>query len=535
MQKRTLAGYVAVGILSLVLLMPVFSSAQKSKYEKRAVKDSRETCYNCHYQIKSLKEGSRHAALSCQTCHGGTGEHLQSFQNKPVTTIDQALCGKCHSDQYQSFTKVNYQAQARKEKGVPSGRSPKQEKLLAPHGFTKEHNEPRAHMFMVTDQFVVDRFAGGRFQYKKGLWGIDQTGKTWDVLYDTGRDLPETAKAGNATCIQCKTSDHILQWKYMGDKDQKAKWERGSDIIAISKATQNSMGCIHCHDAHGAAPRVIRDALIDAIDRDGAKTFAKNGKTDLNIIDFRGFRKIGVMSKTDSRMMCAQCHVEYACNSGFEFDSGKKVGYDDRRTNLFPLKSAKDLLAYYKKVNFYDFRHAVTGARLVKLQHPEAETYWGSVHDRAGVQCHQCHMPKVKTKAGKPFTNHGVIRPIASVKAACIGCHPGTTVEQKHYQIETVQNYIRGKMRKSEYWIGKLIDTYAAAQRAGVPESALAEARLQHEEAHVLWEWWTAENSDGWHNPELARDSLTASIMASKKGIDVLTKAMDSRTAEAKK
>ncbi|MRR16777.1 MAG: ammonia-forming cytochrome c nitrite reductase subunit c552 [Deltaproteobacteria bacterium] len=523
MRKRN-TGYVVFSVVFIFLLVSAVYTAQNASGQNGA-KPSGETCYKCHPQIKSLKEGSRHAALPCDMCHSGLSGHLQSFQQRPVTAIDQAVCGKCHGNQAESLMRINYQAQARKEKGTPAGRSPLQEKLLAPHGFTKEHNEPRAHVFMVTDQFAVDRFIGGRFQYKKGFAGINQTGKAWDVLYDTSKELPETAKAGNATCIKCKTSDHILQWKYMGDKDPKAKWDRGSDILAFAKATQNPMGCIHCHDAHGAAPRVVRDALIDAIDQDGAKIFARGGKTDLKVIDFRGFRKIGVMSKTDSRMMCAQCHVEYACNAGFEFDTGKKIGYDDRRTNHYPLKNANDILAHYKKLNFYDFKHAVTGARLVKLQHPEAETYWGSVHDRAGIQCHQCHMPQAKDKLGRTYTNHGVIRPIHAIKEACLGCHPNFTEKEKHYQIEAAQNYIKGKMRKAEYWLAKLIDAYEAAQRAGVPEAALAEARERHEEAHVLWEWWTAENSDGWHNPDLARESLTASVIASKKGIEALSKA----------
>src|SRR5512145_451802 len=301
MHKRN-PGCVVFSVMLIFLVVSAVSAAQNGG-KKNVAQDSKDTCYRCHFQIKSLKEGSRHAALSCEMCHSGVKEHLQSFQNKPVTAIDQAVCGNCHGNQAESLMRINYSAQARKEKGMPAGRSPLQEKLLAPHGFTKEHNEPRAHVFMVTDQFAVDRFIGGRFQYKKGFAGINQTGKSWDVLYDTGNELPETSKAVNASCIKCKTSDHILQWKYMGDKDPKARWDRGSDIFAFSKATQNPMGCIQCHDAHGAAPRVIRDALIDAIDKDGAKTFAVNGKTDMKVIDFRGFRKIGVMSKTDSRMM----------------------------------------------------------------------------------------------------------------------------------------------------------------------------------------------------------------------------------------
>jgi formate-dependent nitrite reductase cytochrome c552 subunit len=408
-----------------------------------------------------------------------------------------------------------------------------QDNLLAGHGFTFEHNEPRGHAFMLIDQFAVDRFQGGRFQFKEGWKGVDMTGKAWDVLIDTGKRLPETAMAGNPTCIQCKTSDHVLKWKFMGDKG--GKWDRTSDIVAMAKDTQNPVGCIHCHDPHGAQPRVVRDALIQAIGKDPAQNiFARGGKTDLKEIDFRDFRKIGVMQKTDSRLMCAQCHVEYACNAGTQWSDGKRVGYDDRRTNDFPLKNAKQLLEYYRKLDFYDFKHAITGARLIKLQHPEAETYAGSIHDRAGVQCHQCHMPRQKGKDGKAFSSHGVIRPRNHVKEACLGCHPKSTVEQKLYQIEAVQNYTKGKMRKAEYWLGQLIDAYATAQRAGVAEDVLAKAREKHEEAHVLWEYWTAENSDGFHNPDLARDSLTASISASKEGVALLNKAIEEKTAAAK-
>lgn len=113
------------------------------------------------------------------------------------------------------------------------------------------------------------------------------------------------------------------------------------------------------------------------------------------------------------------------------------------------------------------------------------------------------------------------------MKEACLGCHPKSTVEQKSYQIEGTRNYIRGKMRKAEYWLGQLIDTYAAAKRMGIGEDVLAKAREKHEEAHVLWEYWTAENSDGFHNPELARDSLTSSIAASKAGVKLLNDAME--------
>ncbi|HEU0264299.1 MAG TPA: ammonia-forming cytochrome c nitrite reductase subunit c552 [Geobacterales bacterium] len=508
--------------LLVLLLAPAVSLAARQE-------DGRELCYGCHSEVKALKEGSKHARLGCTSCHGGLKEHLASYEKKPTTNLDLALCGGCHRQQLESFYTVRYEVPWKKEKGVPTGRSPMQDKLLAPHGFTKEHNEPRGHAFMVIDQFQVDRFQSGRFQFKDGIWGMDKTGKTWDVLTDTGQELPETAKAGNPTCIQCKTSDHILTWKYMGDKDPQARWDRGSNVVDIAKATNNPLGCIHCHDPHGAQPRVVRDALIEAAGREGGSPLARKAGEKLKVVDFRGFRKIGIMAKADSNLMCAQCHVEYNCNPGYRFSDNGKVGVEDRRTNHFPLQGPKEILAHYKNLDFYDFRHAVTGARLVKLQHPEAETYSGSVHDRAGVQCADCHMVKVKGKDGKSFTNHAVVKPINHVKEACLPCHPKSTVEQKRWMIETTQNYIKGKMRTAEAGLSKLIDTYAAAKKAGVDESILAQAREKHEEAHVLWEWWTAENSDGWHNPQLARDSLTASIATSRAGVELLTKAMEEK------
>jgi formate-dependent nitrite reductase cytochrome c552 subunit len=530
MLKKNLGFAAAIIGTIAILSIPAMTTAAKAKLITKVANDGRAKCYDCHDEVKALKEGSKHAALSCKTCHDKLDAHMgDPEKNKPITIIDQALCGKCHKSQMESFYTMNRDGGARKEKGVPAGRSPMQDKLLAPYGFTFEHNEPRGHAFMVIDQFVVDRFQGGRFQFKDGWKGIDKAGKTWDVLEDKGKDykLKETAMAGNPTCIQCKTSDHILKWKFMGDKDPKAKWDRTSSIVDVAKDTNNPVGCIHCHDPHGTQPRVVRDALIQAIEKDrSGNIFSKGGKTDLKVVDFRGFRKIGVMEKTDSRMMCAQCHVEYNCGAGTQWSDGKPVTYTDQRTNHFPLKNALQLLKHYKDLDFFDFKHAVTGARLIKFQHPEAETYAGSVHDKAGVQCHQCHMPKQKGKDGKMFSNHGVVKPKLAVKASCLGCHPDSTVEKKQYEMDSIINYTKGKMRKAEYWLGQLIDTYVAAQRMGVAPAVLDQVREKHEEAHVLWEYWTAENSDGFHNPGLARESLTGSIAASKAGVKILNDAI---------
>jgi nitrite reductase (cytochrome c-552) len=483
-------------------------------------------CFGCHAEVGTLWDGSPHVDIGCATCHAEMEEHLADSSRPPVTSLELSTCGECHADQYQSFYRVNWDAPARLDKGSPAGRSPLQDKLLAPHGFTVEHNEPRSHPFMVVDQLTIDRFAGGRYVFGD-LYGVTRPAKTWEVVVDTGTTIPGLASAGNPVCLQCKTSDLILTWKHMGDPDPRAKWDRTSDVNALIRDVHNPMGCIHCHDPHATRPRIVRDALLEGIAREGANPYAEDkGKDQIEVISFRDFRRIGMLRDNSSNLLCGQCHVEYSCNPGFEPESGEKVTMADRRANHFPMRNVLDLLEHFDELKFRDFRHEVTGARLVKLQHPEMETYWGSVHERAGVKCANCHMLKETNAAGQQYTSHQQVRPRHHVEQSCLPCHPDSSVEEKVYQIDTVRNYTRGKQRKAEYHLSVLIDTYAMAVRAGVAEEVLAQARRQHEIAHVLWEWWTAENSDGWHNPELARESLLRSQTESRQGTELLRQAM---------
>jgi formate-dependent nitrite reductase cytochrome c552 subunit len=281
---------------------------------------------------------------------------------------------------------------------------------------------------------------------------------------------------------------------------------------------------------------VIRDALIEAVVDRGEGTYPYDPQkskeiTIEKIIFKRGeqeFRAIGILNKPDSNLMCAQCHVEYNCNPGIDPKTGAAVGFDDRRTNYYPWANVFDVQKKYAGINFKDFKHAITGATLTKLQHPEVETQWGSKHERAGVECKDCHMPKVKRK-GKEFTFHGQRSARYMLKDTCLRCHPWTA-EQAEYQVDAVQNYVRGKMRKAEFSLGQLIDTYVLAKDLGVSEDVLTEVRKEHDRAHILWEWWTAENSDGFHNPEFARQSLAESINASQKAIEILNKAISQKT-----
>ncbi len=512
-------------------------------------------CYGCHDTIKQLHAGGKHAKISCTNCHDGLQDHVKNPgpETRPGTNTSWEACGKCHREQFESFMQVSYHRPARDEKSQLTNRSPNPfwDKLMAGHGFTKEHNLTRSHVNMLPDHLVVDRAYGGRFQPKDGWSYLIEKGKAWDILADREPAtsdqkvfMPQSATAANPVCLQCKSQDQILKWAYMGDPAAGAQWSRTSKPVELVRDLQHGLNCYYCHDPHAAKPRIVRDALIQALTRPEADTlWHKDPKhTNFKVIDMgvRGFtRKIALLKKYDSRLQCGQCHVEYNCNPGYDPknpDTSKySVTMADQRTNHFPYKDVLGLYDHYvKQVSFLDFKHSLTGGLLWKAQHPEAETFYNSKHAKYGVGCNDCHTPKVRDKkTGKIFTSHFAATPRIQIKETCLKCHPKWTEEQAKYEIDSIKAYGRGKMRKAEFWLAALIDKIVEAKKSGVDAGLIRQAQDQHLRAHILWEYWTAENSDGFHNPELARESLTRSVDESQKGIKLLADAMASKAVPA--
>jgi formate-dependent nitrite reductase cytochrome c552 subunit len=135
-------------------------------------------------------------------------------------------------------------------------------------------------------------------------------------------------------------------------------------------------------------------------------------------------------------------------------------------------------------------------------------------------------MPKVNNAKGKVVTSHQQMSPRSRIKDTCLKCHKDWTEKDAKYNLDTIQNYTRGKMAKAEFWLANLIDAINKAKEMGVSTDVIEKAYDYQYDGNLYWEWWTAENSDGFHNPENARESLTRSIDASKDGIAMLKKAM---------
>ena len=521
-------------------------AAAKDKPAAKAAFDA-SPCLVCHLPIKDMYAPGKHKTVGCNTCHDGTAEHLADSSKRPATKTDLATCGGCHQNQYKSYATMDWARTARFEKKQYSGPAPdpSYDLLMSPHGFTKEHNLPRSHTFALLDQYVVDRAFGGRFAPKEGWRYLAGSGdfKVMDAVVDQYPDntdqkafKPGTTAAANPVCLSCKTQDHILDWAYMGDPVPGAKWSRTSKVVELAKASNHALNCIFCHDPHAAKPRIVRDALIEVVTRTDFPTLyaqdARKTKVDVKEMGVRGFtRKIGLLERYDGKLQCAQCHVEYNCNPGFNPNTGEAIPMADKRTNYFPFVDVNNILKAYDHIQFRDFRNQFTGAALWKAQHPDVETYYNSKHEKAGVDCTSCHMPRIKdAKTGKFYTSHWQTNPKHYLKETCLQCHSQWNETQAKYIIESLAAHYQGKVRNAEFWLTQLINRFGQAQLVGVSDDVLKAARAKHGDAHANWEWWTAANGASFHNPELWKGSLANSVAASQEGIKLLDDAIKVKT-----
>jgi formate-dependent nitrite reductase cytochrome c552 subunit len=518
---------------------------------KKAAFDA-SACYGCHAPIKALHADNKHKGVACTSCHEGIDKHLGDPKARPSTRMEPQACGTCHQKQFETLYNMNWNKNARSEKSQAAGPSPNPawDKLMMGHGFTREHNVPRSHAYMLLDQYVVDRAFGGRFVPRDGWRYLARNGGAFNVndmvtdLYPDNSDhkpfKPGTAAAVNPVCLNCKTQDHILDWAYMGDPAPSAKWSRSSKVVEMAREMKNALNCHICHDPHAARPRIVRDALIQALTRPEKDTLwhkdDRGAKLDVIDMGVRGHtRKIALLDRYDTKLQCGQCHVEYNCNPGTDPTTGQPIGMADQRTNHFPFKDVNQIAKHYTDLKFRDFKHGITGALLWKAQHPDVENFYNSKHQKAGVECHQCHMPKMKDpKTGKTYTSHWQTSPRNYIKETCLTCHSDWKAKQAVYVMDSLNARFQGKVRKAEFWLTRLVDKFEEAKAAGVAESALNPVRDKHYEADVHWEWWTASNGAGFHNSEAATDSLNKSMSISQEGIKMLEDAMAARRAPAK-
>lgn len=316
---------------------------------------------------------------------------------------------------------------------------PRQVILFTGYPFSKDYNEERGHMNSLEDVRATKR------------------------LNLTPGDPKET----HATCYSCKSSDNPALWQKFGLE--------GFDAMMFPEMTpniNNPIGCANCHEAGTMRLIVTNPSLENALKAQGK--------------DWHTFTRQEMRT-----LVCANCHVEYYF-----------VG--DKKILTFPWAKGTridQIVSYYEEIGFKDWDYPGTGTPMLKAQHPEYEMYTAdSTHYKAGVACADCHMPYVREGAAK-FSSHDVHSPLLNPEAACGQCH--TDTQYVVARVNEIQDQVYNTKIETE---DALVDAINALKLAAADPNAdadlLNQARALHRKAQFMWDFVSAENSMGFHNPE---------------------------------
>lgn len=347
--------------------------------------------------------------------------------------------------------------------------------------FMYEYNETRGHTRAIEDFVNIDR-------------------------------INRYAEKGNmpATCWNCKTPKMMTWIREYGDKfwSMDVNSFRAPDKI---NEIQDSIGCATCHDPATMELRLYSVPLQDWLKRSGRdwKNISRNEKRSL---------------------VCAQCHVEYYFTVKGNGPTAKPV---------FPWDNGfgpEDFYQYYNSHGaknsdgvegpFHDFIHAVSKTPVIKMQHPDYETFIDGPHGSAGVACADCHMPYMR-QGGAKYSSHWMTSPLKDPEMrACRQCHYDKTPEYLKGRVIYVQERTYRQLLKAEAASVRAHEAIRMAMewtgdRSPSYEQLLRNARENCRKGQMFWDYVSAENGVGFHNPAKALDTLMTSMECSQKAVEL--------------
>jgi nitrite reductase (cytochrome c-552) len=328
-------------------------------------------------------------------------------------------------------------------------RDPRQVILFAGYPFSKDYNDDRGHMNALEDVRATKRL---------------------NLSHE------DEKKTTHATCYSCKSSDNPGLWAEMG----MAAYDK-MFFDEMTPKLNNPIGCANCHEAGTMRLIVTNPALKEALEAQGK--------------DWTTFTRQEMRT-----VVCANCHVEYY----FKGD-GKYLTFPwEKGTRI------DQIISYYQESGFKDWEYPDAKTPMLKAQHPEFEFFTAdSTHYKAGVACADCHMPYEKDGAMK-YSSHDVHSPLINPEASCGQCH--TDTDYVVGRVNEIQDQVASTKQNTEDAIIDAINAIKAA--AANPEAdadLLNQARDLHRQAQFMWDFVSAENSTGFHNPEYALKILADS------------------------
>ena len=304
----------------------------------------------------------------------------------------------------------------------------------------------------------------------------------------TLEDVAKTARPHPlANCLTCKTPNFA---KLVNDQGVGVYTMPFDEAMALM---EESVSCYTCHgnEAGNKGELVVTHSYVNT-------ALGENvGKID------------------PATLSCGPCHIEYYFTPA------------DKET-MMPYSSVEEMtpeaiLAYYDAMDFADWTQESTGAKLLKAQHPEMETYLAGKHAKL-LNCADCHMPLEETEDGTVYHSHLLVSPLEneSLLQSCATCHGNT-------DMTTVVRQIQEQVTGRETEVGNKLSAFKDALAAAVTEGKLAEEELDavrklYREAQWFFDFCYVENAEGAHNSELAFRCLDTSENIIDEGMVLLGK-----------
>ena len=290
-------------------------------------------------------------------------------------------------------------------------------------------------------------------------------------LTDVGKTQRPHPKAN---CLTCKTPNFA---KLVNDQGVGVYSMPFEEVMPLM---EENVSCYTCHgnDAGNGGALVVTHSYVN-------KALGDN----VSAID-------------PSVLSCGQCHIEYYFTPA---DSETMMPYHDVQS-----MRPEEILAYYDAIDFADWVQESTGARMLKAQHPEMETFLQGKH--AGLlNCADCHMPMDQSVDGTVYHSHLLVSPLENetLLSNCAACHGDTDMAS---MVRRIQERVTARETEVGNALSDMKNALAAAVAAGeMPESRLDEVRKLYREAQWFFDFCYVENSEGAHNSELSLSCLSTS------------------------
>jgi nitrite reductase (cytochrome c-552) len=400
-------------------------------------------------------------------------------------------------------------------------------RMFAGYAFAIDFRERRGHAYMLYDQEQTKRITerpqpGACLHCHASVvptWrrlGLEAQGKTltdaqgfdWPAVFK-GFELMTTMPYAAAHAELLKTPDGSPA-RPPAREVAPTSAPTTREALSAHVGEAHPVSCVDCHDPSNMELRVTRPGFVR-----GIAALARSDEPTPHLPSVErwraGDRKRDYDPNLDATRQemrsfaCAQCHVEYYCGPKmtlfFPWAEGLKVEQIER---------AYDTTKFPDGRRFFDWKHAETGAELLKAQHPEFEMWSQGIHARSGVSCADCHMPYTRDGAMK-ISDHWVRSPLLNINRACQTCHHFPEEEIKA-RVAVIQNRNYKLMQEAGAALIDMLDAINSAKAAGATEEQLRPSLELQRKAQWRLDFVNAENSMGFHAPQEASRILAESI-----------------------